>query len=259
MKSLLLTISALLLLSCNSKKENIENDKGERHSEPTFEVHYFGKLKDIMHKGDLSAKFDLKEIDKLSNIYALGAIEDLKGEIQIFNGIIWNTIVQKDSVFVDAASDCKAALFVYAEVPKWEHFDIPANIRTKDQFETYIDKTAKEYGIDVHSPFPFLVKGTIDYLDWHVINWPEGDTKHTHEKHVNSGLNGTISNEKVELLGFYSDSHHAIFTHHTTNMHIHFKVENTQLAGHLDEMKLGDKMKLFLPKNKNVRNVYFGL
>ena len=87
-------------------------------------------------------------------------------------------------------------------------------------------------------------------FDWHVINWKDGDTEHSHEKHINSGLNGTIENRQVEMLGFYSDSHHAIFTHHTTNMHIHVKTVDTKIAGHVDGLTLGKGMVLKLPGTK---------
>ncbi|MFT4569002.1 MAG: hypothetical protein ACI9FN_003972, partial [Saprospiraceae bacterium] len=65
-----------------------------------------------------------------------------------------------------------------------------------------------------------------------------------------SGLYGIIENKEVNMLGFYFDSHHAIFTHHTTNMHIHMKLTNCKIAGHVDELKLGRNMTLKLPKNE---------
>ena len=49
------------------------------------------------------------------------------------------------------------------------------------------------------------------------------------------------------MLGFYSDSHHAIFTHHTTNMHMHVKTDNNEIAGHVDALVLGEGMILKLP------------
>ena len=70
---------------------------------------------------------------------------------------------------------------------------------------------------------------------------------HTHEKHKTSGLYGTINNSQVEMLGFYSNAHHTIFTHHTTNMHIHVKTADGEVAGHVDDMILGKEMILKLP------------
>ena len=80
-----------------------------------------------------------------------------------------------------------------------------------------------------------------------MINWPEGYKEHSHEKHISSGPHGTLANTAAEVLGFYSKHHHAIFTHHTTNMHLHVRTMDGQLAGHLDDLELGEGMKLLLP------------
>jgi acetolactate decarboxylase len=213
----------------------------------SFEVNYKGALKNIMHKGDLSAKTDLSEFESIENLYALGAIENLKGEIQIFNGEVYNSYVEGKEIKFDSTYSKKATLFVYATVKDWLTLTIPQEIRTEKELEKYLEKIANENNIDTKQAFPFLIQGKASELTWHVIDWKDGDTEHSHEKHISSGLNGTIKNQEVELLGFYSDSHHAIFTHHTTNMHIHLKLNSGKIAGHLDEFKLGTNMTLKLP------------
>lgn len=84
-------------------------------------------------------------------------------------------------------------------------------------------------------------------MKWHVIDWKEGDAEHTHEKHRNSGLNGTLIRESVEILGFYSGRHHGLFTHHTTNMHLHMKNSEGTIVGHVDGLTLKQGMELKLP------------
>jgi len=93
-----------------------------------------------------------------------------------------------------------------------------------------------------------LIEGTANSFDWHVIDWKVGDKEHSHEKHKTSGLHGTINDRQVELLGFYSNAHHTIFTHHTTNMHIHVRTTDNKLAGHVDDLTLGKRMILKLPE-----------
>jgi acetolactate decarboxylase len=215
----------------------------------SWEVHYFGALKNIMHDGDLTAKFDLASLKDIKGIYALGAFENLKGEIQIFNGSCMNAIVASDSLLIDKTFDHSATLFVYAKVNKWKELKIPKSITTQDKLERYISRKAKKSGLNINQPFPFLIDGNISELEWHVINWKDGDMEHTHEKHINAGLKGKIMNENIEIIGFYSDSHHRIFTHHTTNVHMHFKSQNDKLAGHVDTIKLGRRMILKLPVN----------
>lgn len=213
-------------------------------------VKYKGALKNMMRKGDISAKANLADLENQQHLYALGALENLKGEIQIFDSKPYITSVSDDSLVFDNSMSQKATLLLYANIEKWISRRIPDEVSSMENLEKYVEQVAVEYLIDTKHPFPFLIKGNAKSFDWHVINWKDGDTEHSHEKHINSGLNGTIEDKMVELLGFYSDSHRGIFTHHTTNMHIHFKTVDNTVAGHIDDLTLGPGMIIYLPEIK---------
>ncbi|MBT5932104.1 MAG: decarboxylase [Flavobacteriales bacterium] len=210
-------------------------------------VEYHGALKNMMHKGDITAKADLSDLKKTEHLYALGALENLKGEIQIFDSKPYNTMVDGKALMFDQSFSKKATLLVYASVSEWNNIVIPNNVVTYEQLEAFIKQEAVKNRIDTDAPFPFLIEGTAKSFDWHVIDWKEGDTEHSHKKHISSGLNGTVRKRQVEMLGFYSNAHHAIFTHHTTNMHIHVKTTDNKIAGHVDDLTLGKGMLLKLP------------
>ena len=231
----------LTFVSCSTAIDN----------KSSFKVEHRGALKDMMHKGDISAKANLSELKDMQNLYALGALENLKGEVLILNSNPFNTIVIDSALTFDNSFSKKATLLVYVCVPNWKSINIPNNIVGYDELEKFIAEKAEENQIDINEPFPFLIEGTPASFDWHVINWKDGDTEHSHEKHIHSGLYGTIKNQPVKMLGFYSDSHHAIFTHHTTNMHMHVKTDNNEIAGHVDALVLGEGMILKLPNETN--------
>ena len=232
--TLLIVFSALVVLGCTSNTENSE-------------VKYSGALRTMM-SGNLEATASLDSLSKKPHLYALGAFENLKGEIQIFNGKALNSTVQSNELVFDTSFNKKAALLVYAQVANWQNIEIPSAINSSKKLETFIEEQAKQLGIDTEKPIPFLIKGKSQSLSWHIINWKDGDTKHTHKKHKESGLNGVEENEEVEIIGFFSKSHKAVFTHHTTFLHMHFKSQNEELAGHVDDLKLGGNMILKLPK-----------
>lgn len=210
-------------------------------------VHYKGALRNAMRDGDISAKTSLKEFEGKKNFYALGAIEKLKGEIQIFNSKVFNSFVENSQLRFDSSFNKKASLLVYASVSDWEEIQIPSKVKTYKELEDFIHKKANEQGFS-NKAFPFLIDGKAKFIDWHVINWKDGDMDHSHEKHKKSGLYGRLKNTDLDILGFYSSSHHGIFTHHSTNMHMHFKTKDQKLAGHLDDIQLSKSMILKLPK-----------
>ncbi|MBT5615890.1 MAG: decarboxylase [Flavobacteriales bacterium] len=214
------------------------------------EVHHFGALKNMMHKGDLSAKVTLDELKEMNHLFALGAVENLKGEVLILDGIPSVSYVKGNdsskTMMLDDSFEKNACLLVLASVEEWESINIPNTVVTYEEFEGYVAETAAEKGIDIEKPFPFMIEGLAKSFDWHIIDWPENDTEHSHEKHIYSGLYGTLENQTVEMLGFYSNKHHAIFTHHSTNMHVH--VKSDKATGHADNFTLGENMILKLPK-----------
>ncbi len=235
MKTLLFAICIFIsLLSCEPEKEN-------------GIVHYTGALKTIM-SGDLSATIALDSLSSKENLYALGAVENLNGEIQIFDGNAFNSMLNNKDVIIDSSFDKKAALLVYAQVEEWQSISLPKEIISKEQLEQFVMSNAKSLGIDTEQPFPFLIEGKVESLNWHIIEWKANDTIHTHQKHKEAGANGILNNTDVSILGFYSTKHKAVFTHHSTFMHMHFKIVNGRLAGHVDDLELNTNCILKLPK-----------
>jgi acetolactate decarboxylase len=217
------------------------------------EVKWAGALRDIMHKGDLSRKKGLMQLSgQPDNLYALGAVENLKGEILIWNGKPFVGYVAADSTAkIDTTFERNAALLVYAVVKKWRQIDLPDSIATYEELDNFIGQLSAKNGANPQAkPFPFLIKGTMATLDGHILNWRDGDTEHSHQKHIESGWHQQLTDVDVYILGFYSTEHHTIWTHHSTNMHLHFLTNDHQISGHLDDLTLDKKVKysIWLPE-----------
>lgn len=235
MKLMRLSLLLVVLISCTKGDEQLGK------------VYHYGALRTLMG-GDLNTVVQLDSLYGKDNLYALGAASNLKGEIQIFNGFPVNSKVKNEKIIIDSSFDESASLLVYAQVPAWTELNFPTSVKTIAAFEEFIQACALDKGFDLGKPFPFLIEGEISSLEWHVIDWPDEDTVHTHAKHKNSGLNGTIKDREVEIVGFFSLHHKAVFTHHSRNVHMHFKTDDGKLAGHVDVLRLGNDMKLKLPK-----------
>jgi acetolactate decarboxylase len=236
-KGLVIIVVFILLFnfSCNDRKQQ------------EFSVRHFGELRNIMKKNDLSTHLDFSEFEPKNNLYALGALESLKGELLVLDGKPYRIFLEQGRVKIENDFDFKAVIAVTSNVSSWKTYDIPDSVNTKKELELFILLKAKAEGIDVASPFPFMIEGKPSSISWHVIDWPATDSIHSHEKHVKSGPNGQIENKEASILCFYSNKHQGVFTHHTTNVHMHFMLKDESLGGHLDNLFIGKNMKLKLP------------
>ena len=211
-------------------------------------VQVYGSLYEIKHEGDLSSKINLNKFVNDPNIFGLGALKDLKGEILILNSnpfISYETSNRELEISNDYNQE--AALYVSTVVNNWTELKLPTNVNTTEQLEKYIEEISSDNHINIEEPFPFLIKGVSSEVNWHIINWDSKDTVHSHQKHIESGLSGVLDDTPMTILGFYSKNHKTIFTHHTTFIHMHLLTDDKKIAGHIDDIIFGDAQTLYLP------------
>ncbi len=208
-------------------------------------VRWSGELKNVMMKGDLRGTIELKPLTRLAHLYAVGALEGLQGEITVLDGRFSIARVKDGKVVVSEVPHGKACTLVYAQVECWKELPLPRATKSLDRLEASLLDAAKNEGINVNRPFPFLVKGKVTEAKYHVLRHP-GDLKDSHDVHDKAQVKYVLKDSAVELLGFYSDKHLGIFTC-GGNLHVHVRSGDGKASGHLDEVSLGDDMRLFLP------------
>ncbi|ELR73110.1 hypothetical protein C900_05745 [Fulvivirga imtechensis AK7] len=208
------------------------------------EVHYAGELRKMMHQNDISAKVDLDTLRGMGRLYAIGALDSLKGEILVENGTPYVSVVQNGGVSVLNDFNYQATLLVYTIVEAWGRHNLPDTVETMKDLEYYLSGLAKKEGL--RSPFPFRLEGKATAAEYHVIQ-PLAVSKATHDEHRKAGYQGVLENEKVYITGFYSTGHHGIFTHHNSNLHMHVRNEKADEMGHVDALRLDKDVKLFIP------------
>jgi acetolactate decarboxylase len=233
----ILAISLVFLQSCQEKKTaSVEG------------VASAGALHEIM-SGNLQANKSLEDLKGIPNLYALGAVEGLKGEVQIIDSKAYVSRVSPQQMEIDTTFSANAAMVVYAQVPEWKEISIPKAILTMKQFDSFLYHTAAKEGLDNSKPFPFMIEGHVRKIDWHVVDWDQNSNiEHTHENHRLTGLMGVTVQEKATILGFYSQNHSGVYVPHDVNWHMHFVAENERVAAHIDDLLLGEYMTLKLPK-----------
>ena len=176
----------------------------------------------------------------------LGALKDLSGEIQIFDGQDFSSIVQNDSVLVGPYSRQNAAFIVYGQVKNWKDIAIPLSVINTEALIGFFEYN-EDAEINTDKPFMFLIEGRVEQLDWHVLHKSETDSLPDKKNHVHHAKSGSIMEKDVEIIGVYSRDHEGVFTHHGLPIHMHFRTLDGMLAGHIDDLELGPEMNLKIP------------
>ena len=238
-KNFLFVGCLLVLFSACKPKSNLKANK----------VVIAGSLSQIM-QDDLTAKAELSTLKDEPDVYAIGAMEGLKGEIQILGSkaLYSRKGIDGEMLEMDSTYLANAAMLVYTRVPEWQEYEIPKAILTLEQFDNWLYSTASKAGHNMDEPLPFLVHGFPRKLNWHIIDWNPSIGSHSKQNHINSGIQGVFVEEETDIIGFYSRNHKGVFTHHDSNMHMHFVLDNEKLAGHVDQVLFGPYMILKLPK-----------
>lgn len=235
LKSLIIITSAVLtFFQCNPPVENSKNQ---------FQVNAVGAMRDVKWKGQLQGIIDLDSLKDRSGLYGLGPLAYLKGEIVIDDGEAFISRVTSDSTMeVENTFTASAPFFVYSMVDAWDESELPANIRTLQELEKYIEKQASPYG----GPFAFKITGRITYASIHVQNLPDGTTVSSPEEAHQGQVSYRIKDREAKIIGFFSKNHQGVFTHHDSFIHTHLITHDHQMMGHVDELEIESGI-LFLP------------
>jgi len=214
------------------------------------EITVHGALREMMHMGKIQRRVDLAPMVGSTGLYGLGALEELSGEVTIWDGEMWISKPDGQGAAthgqVPQTSD-GATLLVSTTVKAWQERPIAEAVPFA-QLDAFIEAQAKAAGIDTSEAFPFRIESSPSRLDWHVIDGSKiPKDSHGHEVHMRTAVRGTLKPGAVEILGFYSPKHHAIFTHHDTNTHAHVIARDQGITGHVDHVDLAAGGKLFLP------------
>ena len=214
-------------------------------------VKFVGSIENVKKRGVLNAAIYLDSISARTNLFALGPVENLQGELMIWDGTSYISKVNGQNLnSVNESYRVGAPFLVYCNVKNWNEFSLKNDINSLNELQDEIQKLAKSNGFDLQTPFPFKLSGLIVKAKYHVI-WKDLNVKeHSPEIHKKSKVFYTIDNENSDILGFYSQNHAGIFTHHDSFIHAHIINADRNKMGHLDEININaDQVKVYLSES----------
>lgn len=215
----------------------------ETSKKSTSDVKVVSAMKNVMWKGELESTIHLDTISDKNNLYGIGPLSFLQGELLIIDGQSYVSKVLSDSTMVVTETyNVGAPFFVYANQKDWKINKVPSNIKSIKEFEEYITNLSKDYNY----PFVFKLMGTVNSAKIHIQNLPKG-AKVSNPTEAHQGqTNYSLNNKSVEIVGFFSKEHQGVFTHHDSFIHMHLITSDKSMMGHLDEVDINN-LQLYLP------------
>jgi len=213
-------------------------------------VKYSGKMSKIGQESRVDAEIMIDSI-KGKHLYAIGPVENLRGEIIVWDNKPFVAAITEDKrpYLQKNVKQLKAIFLVYADIEKWDTVLLTNKISSLKELEKAITNAAYLHGTDTSTAFPFLILGKVKEGTGHIMFKDTSIIDITPAALKEANHKNTFNNQLVQMLGFYSQHHQTIFTHHDSFLHIHYRMANKYQAGHLDMVSFieGVPVKLLLP------------
>jgi acetolactate decarboxylase len=211
----------------------------------TYDVRWQGSLQ-VVHGGDVSGKVSLQQFKGKKNLYAVGPVAELDGEITVIAGKIYIARVKHGELTTESDFSTSASFLVWSEVAAWQApVPLGAKIENHAQFEKQIEALASKAGIDTSNPFPFKLEGVFERVDYHVL------VPKTHQQaqagHSDGAKKVSLRMADAEIVGFFSKNHQGVFTHKGSVAHLHV-VERNGNSGHVDQIGASANVRVSFPQ-----------
>jgi len=212
-------------------------------------VEWFGSQGDFI-AGKATDPISLQRFTGLESLYAVGPLENARGEVSIYDSAALISEVRDGLVRVSIDLSRRAAFLVYTIVENWRRTTVRRGIAGEQQLGDQLLRFAVESGIDVDQPFPFLLQCHMAQATFHILcNQSDGEyNPHLHEK---AKVRLPIADKSVEIVGFYSRQHRGMFTPRDSDFHMHVRTLDNQLSGHLESFSSNQGMILYLPTDES--------
>jgi acetolactate decarboxylase len=223
-------------------------DTPTRIQGPGYDLRFIGAQRETVMHGKLAAALDLRILAKTPHLYAIGPIEQLRGEVTIADSrpsLAW--VGPDGAVRVTESFEAGAPFLVWAEVPAWQALPIPPEVRSFPDLEAFVPRAAASAGLDPHNPLSFLICGRQELIEFHILN-RTGDAPHGMEMHKKIQAVFELTQTEAIIVGFHSAAHRGIFTPMDSAMHIHFQTADNSKSGHIQKLELGKDLSLAFPR-----------
>jgi acetolactate decarboxylase len=247
-----LIVGLLLLTSCKQQTQETTGSPEKSavaaaHSSNSI-VESYGSRHAIMMDNDLTGIVRLDTLLKQPNSFAIGPVEDLQGEITIYNDKVSISSIVAGLPQVSESLDTKAIFLLKAHHKSWNYHKIDKELRGLDAVENYIGELISSNGYDPGQAIPFRIEATVPSMTYHII-FKTGNAPHNMLQHKKAKRIFSLENESVNMIGFWMDPDRVgKLTHHGQRTHLHFQNVENSTSGHVDDVVIPRDAVILLPR-----------
>ena len=231
---------------------------GDRESKIHQRIQY-GKMHQVIGQQQHQGRVSLATLLEKPNLFAVGALAGLSGEITIVDGKPTLTGVSTDhhAKVLDAGTGKhQATMLIGAYVNAWKEIEIDRDL-TDAQLDTFIESELKELGRDPKMATMFQVIGSFKSVDMHVINGACPVHARIRKLEIplkNKPFEVTIDDLSGHVVGVFADGAAGKLTHPGTQTHKHLVYQTStagpKQTGHIESCSVAKGARLLLPKFK---------
>lgn len=192
-----------------------------------------GAMRNTMFNGQLAGLIQLDSIAR-PGTYGIGPMEYLRGELMLWDGHAYRSTAQGDSAMVvDERPESKAPFFVHQHVQEWAEVPLPDSVTDLSALDAFLTARTGADGV----PFAFKLNGACERVDLHIVDVTPGTAVHGPDDAHRENKHFHLAGRNVDLLGFFSTKHQAVFTHHDTHIHVHVITAERDAMGHVERLR----------------------
>jgi len=206
-------------------------------------------LRDALRDGQDQARVAVAAVVR-DDVYAIGALAGLRGEITVVDGEVWVTEghVEHPVTTHGRTTDAAATVLFAAKVREWRRIPVEMPV-DPSELDAFVGREARSAGLDVSRPFPFLVEGGLTHLSLHVVAGEcpvrarmlgKAMTSPAYQMHVD--------HTDGRLVGFYAANSSGVICHMGASTHVHAVLDREGgMTGHVETVGLAAGAVLMLP------------
>lgn len=218
------------------------------------ELVQFGTMHEAIGEQKSEGRVAIASLVEKPNFYGVGALEQLEGEITIFDSQAVVSVVNANGQIVPSAEDVTsmATMLAGSYVQKWNETAL-GDIKNQQELEDRIQQYATESGLDTSKAFGFTVSGQLAEIEFHVINGQCPMHAKIHGKPIVAGMQPAHTKRKdieAKLVGIFAKNAAGKLTHPGTKVHLHVIYTDEQgceKTGHVESLVIGDNATLRVP------------